>query len=136
MGKYTIYTTEDGKQMIRRNEYPQFVGEITFGENSDIENVKVLDDDAGVMDMARAMREAGDFLLSVSREKENHRERIGASIRRLRTEKGMSLRELAEKSGINHSNIVKIEGGRYNVSIDILSKICDALGSEIEIKRL
>ena len=124
------------RQMIRRNVPPRFVGEVTFGPLSDIEHVTFLDELPGAMEAARAMREAGEFLLSVSRGNENHRERIGASIRRLRTEKGMSLRELAEKSGVNHSNIVKIEAGRYNVSIDILNRICDALGAEIDIKEL
>ena len=135
MEKFEIYN-QDGKQMIRRNEFPRFVGEITFGALSDIENVEIQDEGVGVMEMAAAMREAGEFLLSASKEKKSHRERIGASIRNLRIEKGMSLRELAEKSGINHSNIVKIEAGRYNVSIDILTKICDALGAEIDIKEL
>ena len=34
---------------------------------------------------------------------------------------------------MNFANIYKIENGRYNVSIDILGKICEALGSEIRI---
>ena len=64
----------------------------------------------------------------------NHRERIGNRIAELRKGKGLSLRQLAELSGVTSQNITKIEHGRYNVSIDILSKICNALDCEIEIK--
>lgn len=63
-----------------------------------------------------------------------HRERIGKRIAEIRKEKGYTVRRLAELSGVNYSNIGKIENGRYNVSIDILSKICTALGAEISIK--
>ena len=45
----------------------------------------------------------------------------------------MSIRELADKCGVNFSNIGKIERGEYNVSIEILSKVCDALNAHIEI---
>lgn len=68
--KFTIYE-EDGKRMIRRNVSPRFIGEITFGTLSDIENVQFLDDLPSVMDAARAMREAGDFLVETSKIK-NH----------------------------------------------------------------
>lgn len=63
----------------------------------------------------------------------NHRERIGQTIAQLRQEKGYSMRKLADMSGVNFANIYKIENGRYNVSIDILGKICDALGCRIDI---
>lgn len=41
--------------------------------------------------------------------------------------------QLAELSGITRQNIYKIEDGKYNVSIDILNKICQSLGVEIGI---
>lgn len=62
------------------------------------------------------------------------RERIGEKLAELRKAKGYSMRQLAEMSGVNFANIYKIENGRYNVSIDILGKICDALGCRIELK--
>ena len=34
-------------------------------------------------------------------------------------------------SGVIYSNLSKIENGRYNVSVDILGKIADALGVEL-----
>lgn len=63
----------------------------------------------------------------------NHREQIGQKISLLRQEKGLSLRELATLTGLDHSNIGKIEKGRYNVGIDILGKIADALDVEITL---
>lgn len=63
----------------------------------------------------------------------NHREEIGKRIAQLRIEKGYSIRQLADMSGVNFANIYKIENGKYNVSIDILGKICDALGCKINI---
>lgn len=47
----------------------------------------------------------------------------------------MTVRELADISGISYQNITKIEHGKYNVSIDILNRICQALGVRIAIMR-
>lgn len=63
----------------------------------------------------------------------NNRERIGRKVAELRAKCGYSTRQLAEICGVNFANISKIERGSYNVSIDILSKVADALGSEIDL---
>ena len=63
----------------------------------------------------------------------NTREYIGKSIAEIRQAKGLSIRQLAEASGVNFANIYKIENGKYNVSIDILGKICDALDCKIDV---
>lgn len=63
----------------------------------------------------------------------NNREYIGKRIAEIRQAKGLSIRQLAEASGVNFANIYKIENGKYNVSIDILGKICDALDYRIDI---
>lgn len=62
-----------------------------------------------------------------------HREKIGKRIAQLRQERGLTVRALGELSGVTFQNIYKIENGRYNVSIDILQKICNALNVEIEL---
>lgn len=64
----------------------------------------------------------------------NHREQIGQRIAQLRKEKGLTILELSEMTGLDNSNIGKIEKGRYNVGIDILGKIADALGAEFKIE--
>jgi len=66
---------------------------------------------------------------------ETNRARIGKRVKELREEKGLSTRKLADICGVNFSNIGKIERGVYNVSIDLLSKITDALEAEILINK-
>ena len=63
----------------------------------------------------------------------SNREYIGKRIAEIRQAKGLSIRQLAEASGVNFANIYKIENGKYNVSIDILGKICDALDCRIDL---
>lgn len=63
----------------------------------------------------------------------SNREYIGKRIAEIRQAKGLSIRQLAEASGVNFANIYKIENGKYNVSIDILGKICEALDYRIDI---
>ncbi len=58
---------------------------------------------------------------------------IGRQVAVLRQKKGLTTRRLAELCGVNFANIGKIERGAYNVSIDILQKVCTALDAEIKI---
>lgn len=58
---YEIFQGERGP-MIRRNKRPRFVGRITGGQISDIEIVELIDRDVDIMEMARAMRKAGEFI--------------------------------------------------------------------------
>ena len=67
-------------------------------------------------------------------QKQENRIRIGGQIAAIRNKKGLSIRELAEACGVSFANIYKIENGKYNVSIDILGKICEALGYHVDIK--
>ena len=67
MEKFRIYTAEN-KQMIDRLIYPKFTAEITFNsEISDLENIQVDEDIFDASDIAKAMREAGDFILENSK---------------------------------------------------------------------
>ena len=66
----------------------------------------------------------------------NNRESIGLQITEARNKKNLTQQQLSDLSGINRSNIAKIENGKYNVSIDILSKICNALSCDIYIKEV
>lgn len=63
----------------------------------------------------------------------NDRVRIGQRIAELRKARGISMRKLAELSDVNYANICKIEKGKYNVSVDILSKITSALECEVDV---
>lgn len=61
----------------------------------------------------------------------NTRHRIGEKITALRKAQGMTVRQLAEKTGLNISSISSIENGKVSAGIDILQKIASALNTEI-----
>jgi hypothetical protein len=56
---------EGDKQIIERLSYPRFKGVVTFNSPlSDIEEIELLDKTNSPTEIARAMREAGDFLIN------------------------------------------------------------------------
>jgi DNA-binding XRE family transcriptional regulator len=61
------------------------------------------------------------------------RYRIGQRIQDLRKETGMTQTQLAEKCGMAQPNIARIEAGTYATSLDVLSRIAEALGKRIEL---
>ena len=61
---FRIYQDGD-RQTIERLSYPRFKGVVTFNSPlSDIEEVELLDKTNSPTEIARAMREAGDFLIN------------------------------------------------------------------------
>jgi hypothetical protein len=61
---FRIYQDGD-RQIIERLTYPRFRGVITFNSPlSDIEEIELLDKTNNPTEIARAMREAGDFLIN------------------------------------------------------------------------
>lgn len=64
----------------------------------------------------------------------NHREDIGSQIQTMRVQLGMTKEELARMCGITPLNVNKIESGVYNVPIDVVGKIAEALNAEITLK--
>jgi transcriptional regulator with XRE-family HTH domain len=58
-------------------------------------------------------------------------EKIGIKLNELRKEKGLSLRELAEKINLSHSYIDAIEKNKTNPSIPSLKLIADFFGVEL-----
>lgn len=61
----------------------------------------------------------------------NTRMRIGEKITALRKAQGLTVRQLAELTGINPANISNIENGKVSTGIDVLQKIASALNTEI-----
>ena len=59
---------------------------------------------------------------------------LGQQIASARRAKGLSVRELAQQANINAANLCRIEQGDYNASVDIINRICDALGVKLLIK--
>lgn len=62
---------------------------------------------------------------------EQERKRIGECIATIRMAKGITQDELADKAGIQRTNIRKIEQGRYGIPIDVLAAIADALDCKV-----
>jgi DNA-binding XRE family transcriptional regulator len=58
---------------------------------------------------------------------------IGTYIAQLRREAGLTQTQLADKCGMAQPNIARIEAGTYATSIDVLSRIAEALGKRIEL---
>lgn len=52
---------------------------------------------------------------------------IGENVRRLRTKKKLSLRELSYLCNIDNSKISKIEAGRFNITVATLLELANAL---------
>lgn len=51
-----------------------------------------------------------------------------AGIRR----RGMTQTELAERTGLQRSHIVRLEQGRYGATIDVLAAIAEAMGCRVD----
>ena len=74
---------------------------------------------------------------------EQERQRIGQRIANIRKEiewtdatgirrTGMTQTELAERTGLQRSHIVRLEQGRYGATIDVLSSIAEVLGKRVD----
>ncbi len=54
--------------------------------------------------------------------------KIGKNIKKIRTQKGLSQQQLAQKSGISQSFLSDLENGKKSPTVDSLNKICRSLG--------
>lgn len=59
--------------------------------------------------------------------------RIGERIAAIRKEHGLTQRELAQKVGVSHGHIGRIETGKYTMRIDTLQRIADVFNMEVEL---
>ncbi|WP_309640763.1 helix-turn-helix transcriptional regulator [Flavobacterium sp.] len=60
--------------------------------------------------------------------------KMGETIREIREKKGYSQEQLADIMKVSRTTISKIESGKFNCSIDYLSKFSWFLGFEVTIK--
>lgn len=65
--------------------------------------------------------------------KRSMRKYIGAQLRQIREEKGYTLRDVAKLTGIAYNHIGRIERGEYNVTLDTLALLCDALDTDLRV---
>lgn len=74
-------------------------------------------------------------VLSATEEQiKDYRLKLGDKIRIVREKRGYSQEQLAEKMDINRSTISKIENGKFNLSINYLSKFSWFLVFEFQYK--
>ena len=118
------------------------VVQFEHGKYNDTQKVTLLNGDTftsevEAMKVATYLREMADWL------RENHyeklfpislRESIGMQIRRERKRQGLSGKQLAERVAFVESTINKIENGRWNVSVDILERVSNALGVTLTLQ--
>ena len=74
------------------------------------------------------------FELLVEAEKERVKEEVLSSYINLRKKKGITQQQIADLTGMQRTNIVRIESGRYSPSIEVLVTLAAALDMDIEIR--
>ena len=67
---------------------------------------------------------------------EEEQKRIGGIIKKLRLMQGFSTGDLSLKAQVDEGLLLSIEEGRYNVRLDTLSSIAEALGCKIGFVKL
>jgi y4mF family transcriptional regulator len=53
---------------------------------------------------------------------------FGSQVRQLRSQAGWTQQRLAELTGLTRAYIVSVEGGKQNVSLDVVVRVANALG--------
>lgn len=54
---------------------------------------------------------------------------VSQKLKRLRTERGLALREVAERMGTVHSRVSDTESGRYDIKLSTLLRLLESLGT-------
>ena len=66
----------------------------------------------------------------------DYRIKVGEILKEMREKKGYSQDELAEAMNVNRSTISKIENGKFNLSVNYLSKFSWFLDFELQLKEI
>lgn len=72
-------------------------------------------------------------LLIEKKQKEIRRD-VGEQYVRCRKERKMTQADIADALGVKRPNITRFENGSYNPTIDMLVKIAECMGKEVEIR--
>ncbi|MDR1135964.1 MAG: helix-turn-helix domain-containing protein [Clostridiales Family XIII bacterium] len=59
---------------------------------------------------------------------------VVSQIIRARNEQGLTQEELAERTGLQRSNISRLENGNYNPSLTMLTRVAKGLGMELHVE--
>ena len=63
---------------------------------------------------------------------DEERKRIGNVIQVLRVQQGLTVDELAKKAGVGSSLLARVELGKFNVRLDTLSSVAEAMGYKVD----
>ena len=77
-------------------------------------------------------REGNSYLLE--QEKDRMKSELMNQFVKLRKEKNITQQILAERTGIARPNIARMENGTYNPTVDMLVRMADGIGMQVEIK--
>lgn len=74
------------------------------------------------------------FQILVETEKNRIKSSVLADYIALRKQRGITQQEIAERTGMMRTNIVRIESGKYVPTIEVLVKLAAALDMELEVR--
>jgi len=99
---------------------------ISLGENADVANLGLGSGVELLIYAARVSRyqhtSSGELNTPVDGP------RLGARLRTLRKQAGLTQAELARRTGIHRPNIARVEAGRHTPSLETLSRLANAIG--------
>lgn len=82
--------------------------------------------------IAKRSKQSADFAQEYK--EEDQRLQVAVEVRNLRDKLGMTQREFAKLVKKPQSTIARIESGKMNVSINVLSEIADATNQKLTVK--
>lgn len=85
------------------------------------------------MDEIKARAIAKDPERKKTYEEESKRLKTAVMVVELREQHGLSQQKLADRAGVSKSAIVRIENAQVNTTVQMLSRIAQAVGKEIEM---
>lgn len=74
------------------------------------------------------------FQILVETEKNRIKGSVLADYIALRKQRGITQQEIADRTGMMRTNIVRIESGKYVPTIEVLVKLAAALDMELEVR--
>lgn len=67
-------------------------------------------------------------------DEKNHRKVVGRRLQAIRELQGWDREQVALMADLKESTIEKIEAGAFNVPLDVLARVADVLGCDIQIR--
>lgn len=85
--------------------------------------------------MSLTIVQQGDFWMGYYKQRNDSsfREQIGNKLKAVRLSKELSLKQVADMSEMTEATISKIENGKWSVSLDVLERVCNALGVTLAV---